>query len=99
MEQEGINFTKQIEEFEAIPGKGVKARLNGETLYVGSHQLFAEWELCREDLCVRAEALENESQTIVVVGSSQGPMGLIVVGDALAPRSAGGHGPAAPGGD
>ena len=76
-----------MEEFEAIPGKGVKARLNGETFYVGSHQLFADLELCREDLCVRAEALENESQTIVVVGSSQGPMGLIVVADALRPEA------------
>ncbi len=86
-EQEGVGFAKQVEEFEAIPGKGVRARLNGETFYVGSHQLFADLELCREDLCVRAEALENESQTVVVVGSSQGPMGLIVIEDALRPEA------------
>ena len=86
-EQEGVSFTKQVEEFEAIPGKGVRARLNGETFYVSSHQLFADLELCREELCVRAEALENESQTVVVVGSSQGPMGLIVIEDALRPEA------------
>jgi Cd2+/Zn2+-exporting ATPase len=86
-EQEEVNFTKEVEEFEAIPGKGVKARLNGETFYIGSHQLFADLELCREELCVRAEALENESQTVVVVGSSQGPMGLIVIEDALRPEA------------
>ncbi|MCL4503772.1 MAG: cadmium-translocating P-type ATPase [Deltaproteobacteria bacterium] len=85
--QEGVSFTKQVEEFEAIPGKGVRARINGKTFYVGSHQLFADLELCREDLCVRAEALENESQTVVVVGSSQGPMGLIVIEDALRPEA------------
>ncbi|MBI4644965.1 MAG: cadmium-translocating P-type ATPase, partial [Deltaproteobacteria bacterium] len=82
-EREGVGFTKQVEEFEAIPGKGVRARINGETFYVGSHQLFADLELCREELCVRAEALESESQTVIVVGSSQGPMGLIVVEDTL----------------
>ncbi|MEW6657307.1 MAG: heavy metal translocating P-type ATPase [Thermodesulfobacteriota bacterium] len=86
-EQEGIGFTKKVEEFEAIPGKGVKARLNGETYYVGSHQMFADLELCREELCVRAEALESESQTVVVVGSSRGPMSLIVVEDALRPEA------------
>ncbi|MHB9071968.1 MAG: heavy metal translocating P-type ATPase [Desulfobaccales bacterium] len=86
-EEEGVGFAKKVEEFEAIPGKGVKARLDGETYYVGSHQLFADLELCRQELCVRAEALENESQTVIVVGSSQGPMGLIVVEDTLRPEA------------
>jgi len=86
-EQEGVAFAGSVEGFEAIPGKGVRARINGETFYVGSHQLFADLELCREELCLRAETLESESQTVVVVGSSQGPMGLIVVEDTLRPEA------------
>ncbi len=86
-EQEGSNFPPQVEEFVAIPGKGVRARFNGETYYVGSHQMFADLELCREEFCVRVEALENESQTVVAIGSSQGPMGLIVIQDALRPEA------------
>ena len=42
-------------------------------------QVTGDLDLCRQELCVRAEALENESQTVIVVGSSQGPKGLIVV--------------------
>jgi Cd2+/Zn2+-exporting ATPase len=85
--QDGIELSQEIKDCEAIPGKGIKAGVNGLTCYVGSYQMFTDLGLCQPELCAQAEALEGESQTVVVVGSSQGVMGLIVIEDGLRPEA------------
>jgi Cd2+/Zn2+-exporting ATPase len=75
-------------EFEAMLGRGVKARINGQTYYVGNEQLFADLGLNLEEVRIQVAALESEAQTVIMVGSSQGLMGLIVVADTLRPEAA-----------
>jgi len=70
-----------ISDYTEIPGFGAEARLNGETYYVGKHGLFCERVPHTHDVCARAEAVEAEGKTVVLVSNSRKVLGLIAVAD------------------
>jgi Cd2+/Zn2+-exporting ATPase len=72
--------------FTAIPGKGGHAVVNGQTLLVGSPRLFAnigdrDWD--RRG----AAALEAQGKTVMLVGTAQGPLGILALADPIRPES------------
>ncbi len=75
--------SRRIEAYHAIPGKGACADIDGETYYVGSHRLFEEMKFCTPVLDQRMEELEKQTRTLVLVGSKRGPLGIIVLIDAV----------------
>ena len=40
----------ELTEFEALPGRGTKGRLNGDWLYLGSHRLIDDLDVCSPEL-------------------------------------------------
>ncbi len=74
---------RQIESFQAIPGKGAHAVVDGQTYYVGSHRLFEEKEFCTPELDERMEEIEKQTDTVVLVGNEDHPLGIIVLVDAV----------------
>ena len=73
----------EVEEFEALAGKGVRARLNGATLIVGS-PTFLDTEAV--DLALqRTQIAELESRGLTVIGVARDGilLGLLALGDAL----------------
>ncbi len=74
---------RQIESFQAIPGKGAHAVVDGQTYYVGSHRMFEEMRFCTPELDERMEEIEKQSQTVVLIGSDKSPLGIIVLIDAV----------------
>ncbi len=74
--------------YEAIPGRGAKARVEGRNHYVGSEALFVRHlGLPLGALGEVGAALEKEGKTVVYVGNNGGLLGLIAVSDTLRPEA------------
>jgi len=76
------------EDYQAIRGKGAQALLNGTTYYLGNHRLLEEKDLCPESLHRRMLEHEDCQHTIVGVVSSEKPLGVILLADALREETA-----------
>ena len=77
-----------LDHFEAIPGRGVRATLSGDTVLVGNLRLLEENHLDVSAAQVRAEALEALGRTVVLVARGQQMLGLLAFGDTLRPEAA-----------
>jgi len=69
--------------FEALPGLGVKARLDGTEILVGNRRLLAERGVSVERFREAAEQLSYEGKTVIHVAASGKLIGLIAVADTL----------------
>ncbi len=72
---------KRVEDFQAIPGKGAKGRVDGQVYYVGNTRLFEELQIPISAAAEKIERLQGEGQTVVLVGTEGRVLGMIAVGD------------------
>ncbi|MBI2866655.1 MAG: copper-translocating P-type ATPase [Chloroflexi bacterium] len=79
---------EDAEEFEAIPGHGVEARLNGQAILLGNRRLMAQRQVSLDGLLPEAERLENEGKTAMFVAVDEQPAGIVAVADTLKETSA-----------
>jgi len=74
---------KSVEAFRAFPGQGVRAQLDGQTLWVGTRALLEQQAIATTPAMVRrVETLEAQGKTVVWVATSS-PLGAIAVADEL----------------
>ncbi len=73
-----------IERFRAIPGRGVRAEVNGRLHFVGRPDLLGA-HAADPGLTEAVERLERQGKTAVVVGNEEGALGVIAVSDPLRP--------------
>jgi Cd2+/Zn2+-exporting ATPase len=66
--------------FQALPGLGAEAHVDGMPVLVGNHRLFEERGLCTPSLHDAVESLAARGRTTVVIGGTQ-PIGLIGISD------------------
>jgi Cu+-exporting ATPase len=78
----------EVQGFEAVPGKGVKARLGDASLMVGSPAFLAAQEVDVEVHSMRISELESQGQTVIAVARNGALLGLLALGDALRPDAA-----------
>ncbi len=71
----------KIESFEAISGKGVKARIDGKISFIGN-QLLAEDFVFSDDLQDKMKELQDEAKTVVILGFDAKIIALIGIQDA-----------------
>ncbi|MCL5951759.1 MAG: cation-translocating P-type ATPase [Chloroflexi bacterium] len=79
----------EVIEFRALTGAGASARLNGNTLYIGSPDLFhsrlgVTLDCAWDDI----NHLQGEGKTVVVVGDDKAPWGLIAIRDNIRSNAA-----------
>lgn len=75
------------EAFEAIPGLGVKARLNGHQVWVGNWRLVeAGWDASQNDQNVKISELEARGMSLLFVTVDGQPAGLLAAADTLRPE-------------
>ncbi len=67
----------RVEDFEDVPGRGVRARVEGREVRVGTPELFEVGAALRE----RVSTLRREGKTAVVVGPPDRPSGVLAVAD------------------
>ncbi len=72
-------------EFEAIPGHGMRAVVEGHEVLVGNRKLMADRGIPLDGLAERAQELEGGGQTVVYAAVDGQPAGLIAIADAVRP--------------
>ena len=91
-EAEGLALDVAVAEgVEAITGRGVRGRVNGHAITVGTHAYIhqADPALAHQPVCDEIDAVQAAGQTVMVVGDACcGVLGTIVVADTLRPGAA-----------
>lgn len=73
----------QLESFEAVPGRGVRARHAGEDILVGSVRFLGGSGVPMDSVRDRTAALEAAGHTVVAVARNRKLLGLLGFGDTL----------------
>jgi Cu+-exporting ATPase len=72
-----------VTDFEAVPGMGVRATVEGRRLVIGTGNLLAESGVEPDALTSQAEVLQAEAKTLVYVAVEGAPAGAIAIADTL----------------
>ena len=78
---------KAAKDFEAVPGKGVRARINGSQALVGNLRYMQEVGVSVDGLEERAGHLAAQGKTPMFVVRDSRPIGVIAVADTVKPGS------------
>ncbi len=73
----------QVDEFEALPGKGVRGVIASEHYYLGNHRLIGELELNSERLDASMTELERQGKTVVALATLTEVVALFAVADTV----------------
>lgn len=78
------------ENLQAAPGRGVQARLNGRSVFVGTHHYTGSMTRPLQETALgQLQALEAEGKTVMTVAAGdRGPLGLVAVADIVRPEAA-----------
>lgn len=74
---------KSIEDFAAVTGKGVKGKIDGKNVLVGSRRLMKEVGIDSGELEKEMIRLEEEAKTAMLVAVGNRLLGIVAVADAL----------------
>lgn len=88
-EQQGMDGEVDVDEFQAVAGRGVTALVNGQRYVLGSPGWFFEQELLKPDDPVweRVHAWQQEGKTVMLLGTEQRILAAFAVADAVRPSS------------
>ncbi|MBI2166282.1 MAG: heavy metal translocating P-type ATPase [Chloroflexi bacterium] len=78
---------EEVREFQAIPGQGVVAQVNGSTVTLGNQLLMQEQGFPMDGLDRRAEELSAAGKTPIFVTQDKHVVGLIAVADTPRPEA------------
>jgi Zn2+/Cd2+-exporting ATPase len=84
----GLKLTRATE-FQAIPGQGVEANLDSQTVWIGNKRLFQERRVrIPAKIEQQIRELEDQGQTVMLVSVNGDWAGLLAVADSLRPDAA-----------
>lgn len=76
---------RDVESFEAFPGKGIVARIDAREVHVGSPRFLADRDIDLTPLQDDIESLETSGRTVIAVARDGRTLGIVALGDALRP--------------
>ncbi|TDQ36265.1 heavy metal translocating P-type ATPase [Aureibacillus halotolerans] len=82
IEEKGIAF-EPLEDFDALPGYGIRAVVKGTEVLVGTRQLFAKHNISSEPLEEKMTALEEQGKTAMLMAIDQQLAGVVAVADTV----------------
>lgn len=85
-EAEGLAL-QGVEDFQALAGFGVEARLGGKEVWIGNRRLLESRGISWPGLLGPAEALAADGKTLMVIVRDRKPVGLIALSDTLKEHS------------
>jgi Zn2+/Cd2+-exporting ATPase len=74
---------RDVEGFEALPGRGTKGIIDGKPYHVGNHRLIHELGMCSDALEARLSTLEEQGKTVILLADAQDVLGLFAVADTV----------------
>lgn len=72
-----------LEEFTALPGRGVQARVDGQMLVLGNHRLIEERGLCSSTIEAYLKDQETMGRTVTLLASSTQVLVIFAVADTI----------------
>ena len=78
---------EDVEGLEAVPGRGVQARVNGSLVYLGTRAMMELNGVSFDGLGARIDGLTLEGKTTLLVASDGKVLGAIGVADTLKPEA------------
>lgn len=73
----------QLEQFTALPGRGVQARTDGQTLILGNHRLIEERGLCSPAIEARLAEHESQGRTVTLLAMDSQVLAIFAVADTI----------------
>ena len=74
---------RAVDDFTAIPGRGVRGRVDGRNYQFGNHRLIEELKLCSPALEARLDALEGQGKTVVLLANETEALAIFAVADTV----------------
>lgn len=74
---------RNVDGFEALPGRGTKGSIDGKMFYLGNHRLIHEQGRCSDALEARLSALEKQGKTVILLADDQEVHGMFAVADTV----------------
>jgi Cd2+/Zn2+-exporting ATPase len=74
---------ESVEDFEALPGRGVRGMIDGKTYCLGNHRLVHELDRCSPALEARLDDLERQGKTVVMLVDDIQVLALFAVADTV----------------
>ncbi len=74
---------KEVEEFEAIPGHGIRTRIDGKEIIVGTRKLMKQQGIDISTHTEKISKLEKDGKTVMMMGLNGTLAGLIAVADTI----------------
>lgn len=72
-----------VQNFQAMPGKGVVAQFEGKNFLLGTKKLMSENKIDMSSIEKEMEKLENEGKTTMILAQDRNIIGIIAVADTL----------------
>lgn len=79
---EGVAL-REVAEFSALPGRGVRGSIDGVIYHLGNHRMLDELGCCTPQLEQRIATLESEGKTVVALVGPDGVRAVIAVADTI----------------
>ena len=84
--QNAIAFL-EVDDFAAIPGRGVRGSIGGVAYQLGNHRLIHELQVCTPALEARLDGLERQGKTVILLTDGVRVLFLFAVADTVKPGS------------
>lgn len=84
--EKGIKIEK-AKGFNAIPGKGAKATINGEEIFIGNTALMDEMNIPLQDFKEKISSLASQGKTVVYLATKEGLKGILALTDIIREES------------
>ena len=90
-EELGLKFNElAVEDFQALTGKGVKAKVDHQLYYIGNPKLWADLQITlAENIKEQISRLQAAGKTVMIMGTEQEVLLLIAVADEIRAESKG----------
>jgi Cd2+/Zn2+-exporting ATPase len=80
----GLNLPENgLQDFVALPGRGIEARTDGERLTLGNHRLIEERGLCSKAIEARLAIHESQGRSVTLLASERQVLAIFAVADTI----------------
>jgi Cu+-exporting ATPase len=86
-EEHGLALV-QPESFQAVPGRGITAVVDGRAVLLGTLALLADWSVDATGIAADITRLQAEGKTAMALAADGAALGIIAVADTVKPSSA-----------
>ena len=86
-EEEGI-LLPEVQEFQAVPGKGIQGKIQGIQYYAGNLKFMEERQIDTSKVEKQGERLAEEGKTPLIFATEEQVLGILAAADLVKPTSA-----------